>query len=97
MVLMSVGLLILLLHLPGCRSLKEKRSRLKPLLVQLRKEFNISAAEMDHNDIWQNSVIACSTVSNNKNYTRNRLQKIVPWIEANWPNICVIDESIELL
>jgi len=94
---MSVGLLILLLHLPGCRSLKEKRSRLKPLLVRLRKEFNISAAEVDHNDTWQNSVIACTTVSNNNDYTRNRLQKIVPWIETNWPDICVVDESIELL
>jgi hypothetical protein len=94
---MSIGLLILLVQIPGCRSLKEKRSRLKPLLVRLRKEFNISAAEVDHNDIWQNSVIACSIVSNNKNYTRKQLQKIVPWIETNRPDICVIDESIELL
>lgn len=94
---MSIGLITIILRLPGCRSLKEKRSRLKPLLIRLRKEFNISAAEVDYNDTWQKSVIACSTISNNKNFTQKRLQKIVPWIEANCPNICVEDESIELL
>jgi uncharacterized protein YlxP (DUF503 family) len=44
---MSLGLLTIHLHLPGCASLKEKRGRLKPLLTRLHREFNISAAEID--------------------------------------------------
>ena len=35
------------LHLPGCASLKEKRGRIKPLMARLRREFNLSVAEMD--------------------------------------------------
>jgi uncharacterized protein YlxP (DUF503 family) len=30
-----------------------KRSRLKPLLARLHREFNISVAEVDRNDAWK--------------------------------------------
>ncbi|MCJ7708279.1 MAG: DUF503 domain-containing protein, partial [Anaerolineales bacterium] len=43
---MHVGALTLELRLPGCSSLKQKRSRLKPLLAALHREFNLSAAEI---------------------------------------------------
>ena len=42
-----VAILTIHLHLPGCASLKEKRELIKPLMVRLRREFNISVAEMD--------------------------------------------------
>ncbi|HEX7542302.1 MAG TPA: DUF503 domain-containing protein, partial [Anaerolineales bacterium] len=60
------GLLTLHLHLPGCASLKEKRGRLKPLLTRLHREFNVSVAEMDLQDKWQESVIACGMVNSDK-------------------------------
>jgi len=41
-----IGTLTFHLHLPGCASLKEKRSRLKPLLARLHRQFNVSTAEM---------------------------------------------------
>ena len=40
------------LHLPACASLKEKRGRIKPLMARLRREFNVSVAEMDLQDKW---------------------------------------------
>ena len=61
-----LGILTLHLHIPGCKSLKEKRSQLKPLLSRLHKEFNISVAEMDAHDVWQSTVIACAVVGNDK-------------------------------
>lgn len=94
---MSLGLLTLFIQLPGCTSLKEKRSRLKPLLARLHKEFNISVAEMDHLDAWGESVIACAMVSNNRRHTERTLQKIVNWLEINWPDIDLVDERMELL
>jgi uncharacterized protein YlxP (DUF503 family) len=94
---MSVGLLIMTLRIPGCRSLKEKRGRLKPLLAQLHKEFNLSAAEIDDLDIWQSTVIACSVVSNDPNQTRRVLQKTANWVDTNWRDMELVDESIELL
>lgn len=94
---MSLGLLTLHLQIPGCTSLKEKRSRLKPLLARLHRQFNISVAEMDHLDAWQEALIACALVSNNASHTQRTLQQVVHWVEANWPDVTVWEEKIELV
>jgi hypothetical protein len=94
---MKVGLLILHLHLPGCSSLKEKRGRLKPLLHRLHREFNISVAEIDQMDIWQNATIACALVSNGQAHTQKVLQKIINWVESSWPDVSVISDQLEIL
>ena len=62
---MSIGILTIKIHLPGCSSLKEKRNRLKPLINRLHREFNISVAEIDHLDVWQTSMVACALVEDN--------------------------------
>ena len=59
-----LGLLTLHLHFPGCASLKEKRGRIKPLIARLHREFNVSVAEMDLQDKWQESVIGCAMIGN---------------------------------
>jgi len=92
-----IGILTLHLHIPGCKSLKEKRSRLKPLLSRLHKEFNISVAEMDKNDIWQSAVIACAVVSNNKAQAQRTLQKVSEWINHNWQDVTIVDEAFEII
>ena len=50
------------LHLPGCHSLKDKRSVLKPLTNGLRKALNVSVAETGHQDAWQRAESACAEV-----------------------------------
>ena len=50
------------LHLPGCHSLKDKRSVLKPLTNGLRKALNVSVAETGQQDAWQRAEIACAVV-----------------------------------
>lgn len=94
---MTVGLLIIELHLPGCSSLKEKRRRLKPLIFRLHKEFNISVAEIDNLDLWKDSTLACAMVSNNHGRTQRSLQRISRWIETNWPDVTLISEHLEIL
>ncbi|MEW5873044.1 MAG: DUF503 domain-containing protein [Chloroflexota bacterium] len=93
---MSLGLLTLRIHLPGCASLKEKRSRLKPLLARLHREFNVSVAEVDHQDVWQDAAIACALVSSDSAHTQRALQGVVEWIENSWPDVLVVSEQIEL-
>jgi uncharacterized protein YlxP (DUF503 family) len=94
---MSLGLLTLHLHIPGCTSLKEKRSRLKPLLARLHREFNISVAEVDHQDSWQQAVVACALVSSDAVHTRRALQAIPTWVEHTWPDLEVVDDQIEMI
>jgi uncharacterized protein YlxP (DUF503 family) len=92
-----IGLLTLHLHLPGCASLKEKRGRLKPLLHRLHRQFNVSVAEMGLQDKWQEAVITCGMVNNDKAHIQRSLQAVIGWIEKNWPDVQVFEDHIELL
>lgn len=94
---MSIGLLTLHLRLPGCSSLKEKRGRLKPLLARLHREYNISAAEVDLLDKWQETLIACAVVSNDTRQNQSLLQHIIDWVERDWPDVDVIAEQMEMI
>ena len=92
-----LGLITFHLHLPACASLKEKRGRLKPLLNRLQREFNISVAEMERQDMWQEAVIACAMVNSDASYVQRSLQKVAKWVEANWEHGQVINEKIEII
>jgi len=47
---MVVAIAVFDVHLPHCRGLKEKRAFLRPLKAKLRGDFEISAAEVAHQD-----------------------------------------------
>lgn len=93
---MHIVAMLIELHLPGCASLKQKRSRLKPLLSGLHREFNISAAEIDQNDNHRMSTIACAIVSNDGRHAQRVLSKIPSWIESHRPDVQIIDSSITI-
>ena len=83
------------LHLPGCASLKEKRGRIKPLMARLRREFNVSVAEMDLQDKWQETVIVCAMVGNERGHVQSALQSVARWVEGNWTDGDVIEQRLE--
>ncbi len=92
---MVIGILSLQLHIPDCNSLKEKRSRLKPILSRIHKEFNVSAAEMGMNDSLHESLICCAMISNDNGHTHRVLQTIVEFVPANWPDVQIVNFRIE--
>ena len=53
---MVVGLLTVELHVPGSRSLKEKRMVLRRIKDRLKK-FNVAVSEVEHQDLWQRASI----------------------------------------
>ena len=59
----AVGLLTLEVYIPGVGSLKEKRGNIKPILARIRKEFNVSAAEIEDMDQLGHMVIGVAAVS----------------------------------
>ena len=85
------------LHLPTCASLKEKRGRLKPLISRLHREFNISVAEMDLNDSWQEAVIACVMVNRDSAHLQRSMQAVSKWLAAHWPDGMIVDEKFEII
>jgi uncharacterized protein YlxP (DUF503 family) len=85
------------LHLPACASLKEKRGRIKPLISRLRREFNVSVAEMDLQDTWQETVIVCAMVGNDRAFLQSALQITARWVEGHWTDGDVIGHKIEIV
>lgn len=94
---MHVGCLSLELRLPGCSSLKEKRSRLKPLLAGVHKKYNVSAAEIDQMDQHKAAVVACVIVSNDSQHVQRALARIPRWLERRFPDIMIVDDQFQFL
>ena len=92
-----IATLTIHLHLPACSSLKEKRGRIKPLISRLHREFNISVAEMDLQDHWQEAVIVCAMVGNGRGHLESALQTVAKWVEGNWSDGDVIDQRIDII
>jgi uncharacterized protein YlxP (DUF503 family) len=63
----------------------------------LHREFNISVAEVDYQDSWQEAVIACAMISNDNGHTQRSLQDVTRWIEKSWPDVTLLDDRIEIV
>lgn len=85
------------LHLPACASLKEKRGRIKPFISRLHREFNLSVAEMDLQDKWDEAIIACAMVGNDGAFLQSALKNVSKWVEANWTDGDVISQKAEMI
>ncbi len=70
---MVVGIRSWELALAGCQSLKDKRRVLKSLKDRLHNRFNVSDAEVDHQDSWQRAALACSVVSTERRHAEEVL------------------------
>ena len=94
---MPIGVLTLQLQLPGCRSLKEKRSRIKPLITRLHRQFNISVAEYEQQDVWDEATLACVMISNQHQFTESSLHSVIHWLNKNWPDVTLVDDHLEVI
>jgi uncharacterized protein YlxP (DUF503 family) len=92
-----IAILTIHLHLPGCASLKEKRGYIKPLIARLQREFNLSVAEMDLQDQWQQAVIGCVMIGNQRAYLDSSLQAVRHWVDAHWTDGDVVEQRVEFI
>jgi uncharacterized protein len=84
------------LHLEGCHSLKEKRSRLKPLTAALRRTLNVSVAETGDQDLWQRAEVACAAVGSDRRVIEETLRAADELI-ATADGMRIIDTVTEVL
>ncbi|WP_096199402.1 DUF503 domain-containing protein [Bacillus sp. FJAT-45350] len=63
-------------------SLKEKRSVLKSIITKLKQRYNVSVAEINHQNVWQRSEIAIVTVSTDKAVAEKELQRALALIDG---------------
>jgi uncharacterized protein YlxP (DUF503 family) len=74
---MIVGVMTSQLSLHGIASLKDKRSIVKSLIGRLKSRFNISIAEVDHQDSKTIAVIGVAVVSNDARFIDQQLDAIL--------------------
>ena len=74
---MIVGVMTAQLYLQGINSLKEKRGIIKSLIGRLKSRFNISIAEVDHNDNKTSAVLGLAIVSNDTRFINRQFDSII--------------------
>lgn len=79
---MVIGTLQLELRLFSPQSLKEKRVLLKSLVDRLRKQFNVSIAEVDGMDLWQVSSLAIAAIGGETRRVNQILDHVTEYIRA---------------
>jgi uncharacterized protein YlxP (DUF503 family) len=78
---MIVGVLTAQLHMHGITSLKEKRSIVKSLIGRLKSRFNISIAEVDHQDNKTSAIVAMTIVSNDTRFVNQQFDTIIGFMQ----------------
>ena len=89
---MAVGILHLELQLLSPRSLKEKRSILKPLKNYLQKTHGVSVAEVAHQGKWQLTGLEIALVSNDRSFLQTTLSQLSISLETRFPVILFREE-----
>lgn len=69
------------LVLPGCSSLKEKRSVIRSLRDRLRNKFNVSVAETDFQDVHARAQISVALVASDGRLAESTLDKIDRFVD----------------
>jgi uncharacterized protein len=73
---MFVGALRIELYMPQCRTLKDKRQIVKSIIDRTGNRFNVSIAEVDHQELWQRSSLGIASVSNSEYAVREMLSRV---------------------
>ena len=92
---MVIGTLQLELHFPNPQSLKEKRMVLKSLTDRIRRQFNVSVAEIDGMDLWQSSTLALAAVAGETKRVNQLLDLVLNFIHEEH-EVRVVRHQLEL-
>jgi uncharacterized protein YlxP (DUF503 family) len=68
-----VGALELDILLGDVHSLKQKRSAVRPVIAELRRKFEVSAAEAGHMDLHRRALIGVAAVAPDADHVRDLL------------------------
>jgi hypothetical protein len=83
------GTLALDLLLGDVRSLKQKRSVVRPVVAGLRRTFEVSAAEVGDQDLYRRALVGVSVVAADAGHCREVLDACERWV-ADRPELEVL-------
>jgi uncharacterized protein len=83
------------LHIPASRSLKSKRQILRSLKDRLRSRFNVSVAEVEHQDLWQRASLGVAVAAESEGFAREVIDAAIRLVESE-PAVAVLDIRVEM-
>jgi uncharacterized protein len=84
------------LHLPGARSLKDKRQDVRSLVERLRHRLTVLVVETDHQDLHQRAALAVSSLATDAEAARATVARALDLVHSNFPGV-VLDERVDLV
>lgn len=91
-----IGILHVRVFIGEAQSLKDKRHVLKSLKDRVRREFNVSVAELDGEDKWQTAILCFAMAGNDQRYIDSVLQNILSFIDT-FPALQVCEHQVEFI
>jgi len=71
-----IGPLILELRIEHAQSLKDKRQVVRSLKDKLRASFNVSVAELDPSNLWNQATIGVVAISHSRDYLDGLMKNV---------------------
>lgn len=84
------------LHLPGARSLKDKRQDVRSLVERLRHRLTVLVVETDHQDLHQRAALAVSALATDAEAARGTVARAIDIVHSSFPGV-VLDESVDVV
>jgi uncharacterized protein YlxP (DUF503 family) len=84
------------LHLPGARTLKDKRQDVRSLVERLRHRLTLLVVESDHQDLHQRAALAVSALATDAEAARGTVARALDLIHESFPGV-VLDERVKLI
>ena len=84
-----IGALVVELHFPACRSLKDKRAVLRPVINGARSRFAVAVAEADYQDLHQRSLVEVAAAAASAQVVAETLDAVERFIWSR-PDIEVV-------
>ncbi len=91
---MIIGVCRIELFIPNSGSLKNKRQVIKGLKDKIRNKFNVSVAEVDHQDLWQRCALGLAIVTNDNVFVDKTVNSILGMIDMEY-RVEILDHVTE--
>ena len=84
------------MHLPGARSLKDKRQDVRSLVERMRHRLAVLVVESDHQELHQRAGLAISALATDAEAARGTVVRALDLVNENFPGV-VLDERVDVV
>ncbi len=85
------------LHLFDSGSLKDKRQVVRSILARARNQFEVAAAEVGSQDMWNLAEIGIASVAGDSGHALDVVERVIRSIETSRPDLEITQASTDVV